>query len=371
MILNPAHNLLGCRFDNLLRLLKLSHWKLDPKRLPQTAVIFFTSLLLYPAALLEKAIMAGPIRREKIQDPVFIIGHWRSGTSFLQNVLTRDPALGFSDPVCSATYPYCRLLAPMMRRIQRKALVDARPMDNLKYGLDFPIEDTFAVSSVTPYSIILMCSLPNAYDYYVKTAFVEDLSEKEHAEFRRTYDTVLRKLSYMKGHRRLICKSPDNTCRLRDLMDMYPNAKYIHIYRDPYVTVKSTIHMFSCYMERLRITPPPDTDLEILMEDTIVGIFERMYREYFALKDQIPAENLIELRYEDFSDDPMRDIDRIYKHFGFDRSEEARRLQQEHVDSQKGYVKNKFVISPRLRDKVTEHLGFYMEHYGYTPKTEE
>lgn len=366
MLFNPAHNLQGCRFDNLLRLFSISRWKLLPKRLPQTALLILTSLLLYPFALLEAAISARPVRREKPAPPIFILGHWRSGTTFLQNVLTRDPALTFADPVSSATYPYFRLLGWFLKPIQKKALRGARPMDNMKYGLDLPIEDTFAVSTVTPYSIILMCCFPDAWEYYVKTAFVEDLPDKDRLRWRKTYDRVIRKLSMTKGHRPLVLKSPDNTCRVRELMEMYPDARYVCIHRDPYVTIQSTIHMFTVEMELLQLTPSPD-HLQELLEDTLVEIFRRMYRGLFAAMEDMPKGSFIDVAYESFSASPMESMRQIYDELRLPGFEDAAPAMRAYVESQKNYVKNHFEISPRLEKLVDENLGFYMERYGYLP----
>ena len=130
-----------------------------------------------------------------MKDPIFILGHWRSGTTYLQNLLTRDGQFSFSDPVSTDTFPYARLMRRVLTKIHEGALDNARPMDNMKYRVDLPIEDTFAVAEISPLSIIHMCALPLRYDYFAKAAFVEDLGPREHREWRRKYDYVLRKLT--------------------------------------------------------------------------------------------------------------------------------------------------------------------------------
>ncbi len=367
MLYNPSHYLFGCRLDNWIRLLALCRFRILPEKRLQALAITLTSLLLSPVALLEAAITAIPAARKKktMEDPIFIIGHWRSGTSFLQNILTRDEQFSWSDPVSTDTFPYSILLRPFLNKIHKAVLDDARPMDNLKYRIDLPIEDTYAVAEISPISIIHMCALPIRYEYFVKGAFISDLSEKEHREWRRKYDYVLRKFTVTQGGRRLLLKSPDNTCRLPDLMEMYPNAQYINIHREPYVTVKSTVHMFLKQMERLQLTPTPPTDLEELVEDTIIGIFKRMYTDLFRLQKEFRPGQYVEIRYEDFEKDPESHIRRIYETLGLGGYEEALPKFREYIDSQKGYVKNKFDISPRLREKVDRELGFYFDHYGY------
>ncbi len=364
---NPSHYLLGCRLDNWIRLLSLCRFRILPEKRKQAWIITLTALFLAPVALLESAITAIPAARKKktMEDPIFILGHWRSGTSYLQNILTRDGQFSWSDPVSTDTFPYSRILRSVLTKIHAAVLDDARPMDNLKYRIDLPIEDTFAMAAISPLSIIHMCALPIRYDYFVKAAFIADLSEKEHREWRRKYDYILRKFTVTQGGRRLLLKSPDNTCRIPDLMEMYPDAQYINIYREPYVTVKSTVYMFLKQMERLQLTPTPPTDLEELVEDTIVGIFKRMYTELFRLQKDFRPGQYVEVRYEDFVEDPEGNIKRIYETLGLGGYEEALPAFRAYIESQKGYVKNKFEISPRLREKIDRELGFYFDHYGY------
>ncbi len=373
MIFNPSHYLLGCRLDNWLRLLWRGRFRIRPQSLVMTAGITLTSLVLSPFALLEEAICSPAIRKEKekMQPPLFILGHWRSGTTYLQNLLSRDPQFGWCDPVRTVTYPYSVLLKWLMDPIQRNALKDARPMDNLNYALDLPIEDTFAVCTISPHSIIHMIAFPWKYKEYLKAAFVEDLPAKDRREWQRQYDRILRKISWQKKSKRLLLKSPDNTARVAELMDMFPKAQYVNIYRDPYVTVKSTIHMFTKQMERIQLGPLPEGDLEEILEDAIVGIFKRMYTELFALMPKFKPGQFVEFRYEDFVAQPEDTLRLMYRKLDLDGYEEALPAFREHIASQKNYVKNKFTISPRLREKIDRELGFYMDHYGYPRYTDE
>lgn len=371
MFFNPSHYLLGCRFDNWLRLLKKDRFRILPERRYMATVIGLTSLALYPMALLEEAVFSPAIRREEktMQDPIFVLGHWRSGTTYLQNLLSRDPQFAWTDPVNTVTYPYGKLLRRLMVSIQKRCLKDARPMDNLTYELDLPIEETFAVTTVCPHSIIHMIAFPWQYQDYIKAAFIDDLPEKDRQEWKKKYRRILCKFSAMKGAKRLILKSPDNTAKVATLMEMFPKAQYVNIYRDPYVTVKSTIHMFRKQMERIQLAPLPEGDLEVILEDAIVGIFKRMYTELFALMPKFKPGQFVEFKYEEFVKNPEDHLRLMYRKLDLDGYEEALPAFREYIEGQKNYVKNKFTISPRLQEKVERELGFYMEHYGY-PKYE-
>ena len=193
---------------------------------------------------------------------------------------------------------------------------------------------------------------------------MSDLPAEALSKWKRSYDYAVRKLTYIKKGKRLILKSPDNTARVRELWGMYPDARFINIHRDPYKTIRSTIHMFRTEMDMLRLTEAPD-NLDELIEDTVIGIFERMYRELFALEGFFPKNRYVDIAYTDFCRAPVDTLRDIYRRLELSGFEAAAPRFQAYVDSQRGYQKNKFDISPRLVRKINAKLGFYMEHYGY------
>lgn len=104
---------------------------------------------------------------------------------------------------------------------------------------------------------------------------------------------------------------------------MYPDARFINIHRDPYDTVRSTVHMFQKQMDQLRLSPLPDGDIGELIEDTIIYIFERMYRQLFSLMGAIPENRLVDIAYTDFVKDPVGSLEGIYRKLELDGFEAA------------------------------------------------
>ena len=132
--INPGHFLLTCRLDNWVHLLEDNHFHIARDRLPQALYISATALALAPAAAAESLIYRKRIRETKIEkDPIFILGHWRSGTTYLQNVLSRDEQFGWFDPVNTIGLPYSlllgRLIQPPIEKGIRNGAVLARSPD--------------------------------------------------------------------------------------------------------------------------------------------------------------------------------------------------------------------------------------------------
>ena len=371
-IIDSAHYLLPCRFDNWIRLLAQNGFHIRPDRIPQTLYLTLTSLLLSPFALAEALIYARPIKNTKIEKgPLFVIGHWRSGTTYLQNVLSRDPQFAWFDPVHTTTFSNCLLLGWFVGPAQKKLLVGARPMDNLRYALDLPMEEVFAQANISTNAIIHMLTFPRLFKRYFETAFVTTLPEKEKRDWYRSYRYIIKKMTYAAGGKQLILKSPDNTCRVGVLLEEYPDAKFINIHREPYVTIMSTINMFRMEMEAFSLNDPPEGDLQEMLEDSIIEIFERMYRGLFALQETLPEGVIYDISYDDFVKEPVGSLGDIYSGLGIGGFDEARPRFEQYIESLGDYKKNRFELYERLRRKINAKLGFYFEHYGYEMRTEE
>ncbi len=371
MKINRSHYLLGCRFDNWLYLLRDNHFLIEKGRRAEVWYISFISLILYLPAVLEKLIYDRRIKETEItRQPLYVLGHWRSGTTYIQNILSQDPQFAWCDPVNTATISNCILLKGVLEKAQAPLLKTARPMDNMKYDIHLPLEDAFGLATISPYTIIHMIAFPHWFEKYIPCAFVEDLPEKERAVWRDTYLYMLKKLTYLHDGKQLMPKSPDNTAHVPALLEMFPGAKFVNIYRDPYTTVLSTIHMFEKQMDVLAIGPKPEGNFSIMLEDTVLYIFERMYRELFEVEKTLSPDQYISVRYEDFVKAPTVHLRKVYEALGLSGFEEALPRFEAYVENQQGYVKNRFQLNDRLREKINSRLGFYFEHYGYAMEEE-
>ncbi len=358
---NFSHNLLGCRFDNWLRLRRSN--PITHKR--QARFITLISFVLGLPGLLEWLIFYIPIKRTKIQkDPIYIVGYWRSGTTFLQNLMTRDPQYGWFDPVRTLSFSYCILLKPLLRRIQRNLLKDARPMDNMEYALDLPMEEVFAQATISTQAISHMLAFPDGGKgvKFIETAFIDEQNETKQREWRKAYDYILKKVTFLYKGKQLVLKSPENTCRAGELKRRYPGAKFINIYRNPYKVIMSAVNMFNKEMELLALNDPASIET---MENVAIDLFVRIYKKFIPELESMPEEDRIDICYEDFCKDPESYMKQIYDKLGLDGYEEAKPYFEAYLETQEGYQKNVFSLRPDLRDKINRKMGFYFEYYGY------
>ena len=117
-------------------------------------------------------------------------------------------------------------------------------------------------------------------------------------------------------------------------------------------------------MDLLHLTAIPD-NVEELIEDVIIGIFGRMYRDLFAMAELIPARQYIDIPYKEFCAAPVETLARIYRQLELPGFAEARPRFEAFAAAQSHYRKNDLEIPARLVGKVNDALGFYLDHYGY------
>lgn len=92
---------MGADLLTLVRLLA-ANGGTDLRALPLTAALLGSALARAPVSLLERVYTE--VKRRKLppsDPPVFILGHWRSGTTHLFNVMSRDPQFAWVDPIAS------------------------------------------------------------------------------------------------------------------------------------------------------------------------------------------------------------------------------------------------------------------------------
>lgn len=358
-----GHMLSGIRMDVWLRLLKEN--KIDKEFYPQAAVITLESALLTPLMYLEYLLFWLPIQKTRLkQDPIYVVGFWRSGTTYLQNLLTRDPQFGWFDPVSTITFGNSILLRKPLTALAKKSLKGARAMDNLEFEVDLPMEEAHALTNLTDLSISHMMAFPDHGKgaKYVNSIFVDALSSKDRRRWYRVYHYMLKKLTYMKGGKQLLLKSPDNTARIAFLKRAYPGAKFINIYRNPYTVIRSALHMFRTEMDKYALS---ESVSDQYLLDRVCLIFERVYRRAFRDLDRLSEQDKIEIKYEDFVEHQEEYLETIYQKLGIKDYENAYPYLKEYMDSMKDYQTNTYDYAPELIKRVNVRLGFYFERYGY------
>jgi omega-hydroxy-beta-dihydromenaquinone-9 sulfotransferase len=318
---------------------------------------------LFSLARLRDRVYAKKIEAQEIKEPpIFIIGHWRTGTTHLHNLMTQDPGLAFIS-VFQAMAPGSYLAKPsILPPILHRAMPDKRPMDNMDLSLSLPQEEEFAVCHLSPYSMYLGWYFPRrCKELFSKYVLFQGVTEHEIEEWKKNYMGIIKKASFHSGGKRLVLKNPVNTGRVKMLAELFPGAKFVHIYRDPYVVFKSTQKLHRSMINHVTLQEFSCAEIE----ENVLFFYREIMNRYFVEKELIPDGSLTEVKFEDLEKQPMVELERIYVDLGLPGWEDVCAPMDSYLAKQKNYRKNVFSITDSDIAKVEANWMFAINRWGY------
>lgn len=336
-----GHNYLaGICAEDWWPLLRANRFAVDAAYAHRAALVSALSVVNSWHRRREEARFARRVERVRItQPPLFVLGHWRSGTTHLHNLLALDTDQFAYPNTYQVTNPHTFLTTEAVNTRRFAFLLPPkRPMDDMALSFQSPQEDEFALLLGCLLSPYLGVTFPRREAHYSRYLTLRDVPADEVARWKATFLWFARKLTLHYGARALVYKSPPHTARVRLLCELFPEARFVHIRRDPYTVYRSFQHYFDTaswytYLQR------PDLD----------GIDRRILERYLVLHDAYVADRpliapgrLHELTFEDLESDPLGQMRLLYERLalpGFERIEPRLRA---YVSSLAGYAKNRF-----------------------------
>lgn len=365
----PPHHLCiwqGLGLPNFIRLMawkpELSRTCLD--RLISSAVMSVVNSTLNTA---EKAVWGRRVRNQAIsQAPVFILGHWRSGTTLLHNLMTLNPKLTFLN-LFQCLFPGHfllteRFLAPATEFLLPKT----RPMDEVPVSWASPQEDEVALAVDCLFSPYIMAAFQGRLDVYERFLDPADMSPTERARWQQSLLTLIRKMAVRKDAR-VVMKSPSHTYRVPALLELFPDARFIYIRRDPRAVYQSTMHLRkTMFSENTLGSMRPD----VWSEETLY-LYEKCIRRYESTKHLIPPGHLFELRFEDLETDPFRTLQDLHQSLGLEGWQDTESVARGECEKLTAYRKNSYRMPAETRQLVESRLKWVFDLYGYPLTADE
>ncbi len=303
-----AHPLSGANLGTLLTAIGGSG-PLPPSAWLPLAGAVGAALGRSPFSLAERA-YGGLARRGRPleQPPVFLLGHWRSGTTHLYNVLAKGP-FGFVDPIAAGLPWDCLLLGRWLRPLLVRMLPKGRFIDQVEVGPESPQEDETAVANMTRLSYFHGLYFPRRFEpLFRRGLFLEGATPGEVRSFERRLDHYFWKLERLQPGRPLLIKNPVYTGRVAQLRRLYPEARFIHIVRNPHEVFASTRGFLAKMFEALALQPWSHVEIEA----TVLATYRDMMAAYLADSADLPPERLVETTFEALESRPLEEIERIH-----------------------------------------------------------
>jgi hypothetical protein len=362
LLLPPAA---GFRLPLLVKL--ISSNKVLPKYYFRALIIFIFNIINAPFRWYEKRFINPRISRSAIPEaPIFIIGHWRSGTTYLHNLLCQDPQMGYVTTY-QGVFPdtmFNWLGKFIFKNFMALLIPPTRKGDNVKLAPDFPQEEDFILGMVNPLCFYYFWMFPkNIKEYYKKYIQFDGISRELINEWNSEYQLLIKKALKNTNTRCFVSKNPPNTGRIKQLLEIFPDARFIHIHRHPVTVFLSTRHFFSKMLPFLQFQSITDEELE----ENILFVYREIMTQMIRDIPLIPEKNFIEIRFDDLEDDPLKEIERIYDKFGIPEKETALSEMKLYLSDSKDYQKNKLHLNKAQLKKILKVCQFSMEKWGYSP----
>ncbi len=306
------------------------------------------------------------VKKKLDYPPLFILGHWRAGTTLLHELLVLDGRHTYPTTYECFAPNHFVITESVATKLLGFLLPARRPMDNMPAGWHRPQEDEFALCNLGLPSPYLTIAFPNEPPQDQEYLTLDKVPPQELANWKSRFLRFLCEINYRcKKPQRIVLKSPPHTGRVKALLEMFPDAKFVHIVRDPFVVFPSTVHLWKTLYSSQGMQKPRFEGLD----EYVFQNMTQMYECYERDRELIPPGNLCEVRYEKLTADTMSEVERIYSELGLGGFAEARPALEEYLAGTKGYEKNKYrELAPELRQQIADRWAPFIERYGYAPQ---
>jgi len=253
-----------------------------------------------------------------VEKPVFILGLPRTGTTFLQNLLFRNDQfrhLHYWEQVAIGPQP-------THKNLQDNYIIKSCVsfVDKLKTIAP----EFFIAHEINPYgpeecnglmernftSIIyfMFRNIPSYMEWFQ----AHDMTE--------TYDYHKQQLQFLGYHfskKQWVLKAPVHLFFLKYLFKTYPDARIVHLHRDPLEVIPS--------MASLVVISRQIHSNHVSIQETANQILDwvrKIITNSIAYRDETDSDQFLDLAYTDLVKDPLNTINQIYKWLGVDINNE-------------------------------------------------
>ncbi len=351
----------GMDLGMLLRVVARNDFRVDPQCLGRLVHLCVLGVFNSVFGWCEEFFNREDIESAPVDNPpIFVIGHWRSGTTHLHNLMGLDPNLAAPNAY-QACFPGHFIFSQVGGAVFDLLAPQKRPMDNVAFSAGTPHEDEFALAAccgVSPYMRVLF---PVTGDNAHAELDPLRLDHVAREAWKKSLMTFLKKLALSEEGKRAVLKSPPHMGRIATLLEMFPDAKFVHIVRNPYDVFLSTRKLWRDSFGLAHLQVPSRE----LVDELILSWYTELFDLFERDRRLIPPGALSEVRFDDLETLPIPTLEGIYNGLGLDGFEELQARATDYLRSIEGFKKNVLAPDPQAFDQVRHRWHRTFERYGY------
>lgn len=274
-----------------------------------------------------------------LDDPVLVVGPWRSGTTVMHELLTA--ATGCAAP---RTWQCMDPCAFRLGRSNRTPVAIARPMDGLEIRADSPQEDEFALLALGVDSAYRAFWLPHRLGELGHT--LDPAHWLAHPQWLAPWEAFLRGVlaaSGGDGTQPLLLKSPNHTYRIRSILQRFPKARLVWMARDATPVAMSNRKMWTTMFETHGTSQPRPGALDSFLRLAIDAAAQALH----WCVDQLPADRLVVVAHEDLIAHPAATVEATIQRLALPRARDSSRLPMAIASVRGGRVERHTAALPR------------------------
>lgn len=266
-------------------------------------------------------------KNHPIEKPLFILGNFRSGSTFLHRLLSRDAEtftslttwdiyLTPSVTQKKLTQFVARLDNKYFGRTLHRALYafDRATLGKIKiHPISFfqPEEDENIHMHIWDgYFVTFLFPFMDEFPDYLH--FDEALNAEHKKRIMTFYKSMLQRHLYATGKKHFVSKNPAFSAKIETLVEFFPDARILYLARNPLDMLPSTVSWIN--YARNQFSGPNEG---YLYTEEILEMTGHWYRHPLQYLDAHPSPRHLIVNYEDLIQRPEAVIRKFYEQFGY------------------------------------------------------
>ena len=350
----------GMLLSDWFSLLRQNRFEVDRAYLLRALSITAFSAVNSALAPLESGLYSKRISQQRVPPPLFILCFARSGTTHLFQLLSRHPHFQYPTTI-AANFPHIFLCTEaLLATILSPLAQGKRIQDGVGVAVDSPEEDELAHMQTTRMSPLLSALFPKGAHHYHPYRTFESATPEERARWKERVFHFFQKLT-LRDSRPLLLKSPGHLARLGLLLEMFPNARFVHLRRHPYDVIRSQHHTRGQIAHHWGLQrAPAERDYEWSLE-----LMEESSRRFLEERPLI-VERLYEMRYEDLIRRPEVELRRMHEALELPGYDEFLPLVKDDLRKPKPHsVRHHDPLPDSVKAEANNRLREWISFYGW------
>ena len=356
--------------EHQLFISSIKHWlrlkkenKIAPSKKKMARKITLFVILSAPFRWFQSILIAARLKRISFKDnpPLFVIGHWRSGTTHLHYLLAQDKRFVYLDSFQALKVAF--VSKGIMRPILAYLMPSTRLQDNVKIDAHSPQEEEHPLTNLTEKSGMQIFFFPKNRSYFDKYNVFEGTTEQEIKDWKKVYLKMLKQISLFQGKKKqLLLKNPHNTGRVKILLELFPNAKFIFIHRNPYEVYSSTKYLYQKAVKTQFLQEFSEKEIE----ERILYCYEKSMQKYLEDKQLIPKGSMFEISFNELETQPINALEKIYSNLNISDFNKNKTHFKAYLNTVKSYKKNQLTEIPlEVKNQINTRWKFAFDNWKY------